>query len=288
MTDKNVFDLPDGDSDVTLGAPPKSVIREHVPERNVIKIRIYTRDALSLLSARKFNESDQKRATFVPGLDWFDRKIEELMVAAEADDPFADQLLKDLEQQVAFLLNEVESQTRLVSEQIKELFASYEASLTLKLDSHCSEADVFVNHKLSIKVLWLIKQIDRLLYYVYQAERHDLLKQYTANEIRHDAKKSLRNLLRVTDRYKHTSVTRRDLAEAPGSKRVGKACKDNERITLSREVLLLEERADCAPKISSRPHGELDTGTFKTLSAMFEGHFSNDQANDGEFAAVAE
>ncbi len=288
MAKSGIFEFAETDREEQLGATPSIVTKDHVPEKNVIKIRMYTRDGVQLLKAKKNRENKGDKSVFIPGLDWFDRKIGDLLQAAGADDPFADQMLVDLENQIEFLLNGVRVQSATVRDQIKDMFAQYEASLNLKAQSHCSEADVFIRNKLSVKVLWLIKEIDRLLYYVYQAEKHDLLKAYAAREVRFDAKKALRNLLRLVDGFKHTSITRRDLALSGQSKRIQKAIKDNSKITLTREVLFLEERADCAPYITSRHHGQLESEVrtaLEALYAQFYAEHGNEQFGGDEVAS---
>ncbi|EGQ9284440.1 DUF1845 domain-containing protein [Vibrio parahaemolyticus] len=285
MAKPGIFEFAETDREEQLGATPKIVTKDHVPEKNVIKIRMYTRDGVNLLKSKKTTERHGDKNVFIPGLDWFDRKIGDMIQAAGADDPFADQMLVDLEQQTAILLNHVRAQSSTVRGQIVDMFEQYEATLNLKVQSHCSEVDVFIRNKLSVKVLWLVKEIDRLLYYVYQAEKHDLLSSFAARDVKFDAKKALRNLLRLVDGYKHTSITRKDLALSGESKRVQKAINDNRKITLSREVLFLEERADCAPYITTRHHDQLEDdvkGALEKLYSRFFEHKNHEQFGDDE------
>ncbi|MCY9874539.1 AcaB family transcriptional regulator [Vibrio barjaei] len=271
MIDKDIFEgIGLGEPQVAdkIGAEAKIEIKDNLPDRNVIKIRLYTKDAMRLLKSEKTTYGKGK-TNFVPGLDWFDTKVNDLVNSARNDDPFADQMLKDLESNVVLLRENIETESLKVREELKNLFAYNEATLVLNAHSHCAEVEVFFNHKLTSAVFWLVKEVDKMLYFVYQAEKHNLISSSVAKTYRNDAKRTVRNTLRTVNNWKHTAITRKDIAL--GTKRVAKAFELNSKVTLTREVLLLEERADCAPYISTRSHDQLEPDVKKALLKLVEG-----------------
>ncbi|MGR5347481.1 AcaB family transcriptional regulator [Vibrio mediterranei] len=250
------------------------LVANKTPKQNSIVIYMYTNDGISLLTRKKFKEKGDRKTVFVPGLDWFDEKIEHVFIAAQNDDPFADQLLKDLEDQIELLINAARVQKEEIQNQIRALFEANEAKLDLVKQAYKSEARVYVRRRLSVQVLWLIRQIDYMLYYIFQAEKHGILTGHDAKMFRHDAKRGLRNLLRFVNNWKSTAITRQDLAIRSNTKRVEKACRDNEQIKMTRNVLLLEERASCAPPVTAYRNGKLDANTYKKLAATFDEAFA--------------
>ncbi|MGR5448557.1 AcaB family transcriptional regulator [Vibrio sp. PNB22_3_1] len=286
MSSKSEFFGAELDVDESIGFA-QVIEKEHVPHRSGLKIRMYTNDCVRLLKSKKIKENGGEKEVFIPGLNWFERQMTDLMIAASNDDPFADQLLVDLNQELELLLARVRDQKVVIRDLIIDVFKSYDATLSLSRMSHCKEVSVFIENKLTVKLLWLIKEIDRLLMYVEQAEKHDIIKRSQSDNMRNDARKAFRNLIRMLYAYKPTSVTRKSMALSGHTKRIRKAIGDN-KIKVTREVLMLERRAEFAPVIASRKHDNLSKKERDGLESLFSDVFNqtvHSQFDDDELAS---
>ncbi|PML12706.1 AcaB family transcriptional regulator [Vibrio breoganii] len=235
-------------------------------EQDSIGIVLHSKDALKLLNSETVSTGKNKK-TFLPGLQWFDTRLTNVVNSAGNDDPFADQLLLDLERQIDTLGETIVAKTEDLQAKIKELFDYNEATLKKNVSAHIAEVSVKLNYPLSNRMLWVIKAVDRMLFLVYQAEKHNIIYTRAAKEYRTDAKRMVRNLFRSLNKFNHTGITRTDVAHA--TKRTEIAYNQNKDIALTLPVLLMEERADCAPYVATRHGDRLDKKTREKIVRLY-------------------
>ncbi|MCG3734620.1 AcaB family transcriptional regulator [Vibrio cincinnatiensis] len=80
-----------------------------------------TKDATSTFVQQQRKKGGNK-TNFISGADWFDRKIKVILNAVRDDDPFADQLIFDIE-------NAINNLSALYKEELQDIKASIETKL---------------------------------------------------------------------------------------------------------------------------------------------------------------
>ncbi|MFH0267337.1 AcaB family transcriptional regulator [Vibrio rumoiensis] len=253
-------------------------ITENKPVVNAIKIKFMTRDAVRLIDPDKITYG--KKTTFLPALKWFDSRIKMILDAARGDDPFADQTLLDLERAGARFDEQIEEQSEGIRVQIRELFELNEAQLKLNNESHSYVVELVIKNPLSVKFLWSLKRFDNLLYLIYQAEKHCVISPKVARSYRNSAKRDYRALLSIAARWSHTSISREDIAKTTA--RTANAFEKNKQVTLSLEVLLMELRAECSPKISGRNNNQLPDDLKERILNLFNKSNASDDENNSQ------
>ncbi|MFC5079589.1 hypothetical protein VTH8203_01345 [Vibrio thalassae] len=239
---------------------------ENKPAQTVCIVQFYTKVAPKLLFSVKDNNA-AKQGRFIIGVDWFDTKLAPLYTAIRNDDPFADQLLVDIE----ISIDELGDAYKAKQEEIRELIANRLTSTGTRIefpaDGYNNECRVSFNNRLAYSFLWLTKELDNYMYYLYLADKYNVIERAQYNELWREAKRSFRYTLGKINGWKATSITRVDLAQ--GTARVPVAFNLNEKISLSQEVLLLEERAGTAPPISSWKNNILPNDVLNRLKETY-------------------
>lgn len=208
-----------------------------------------------------------KGTHFIQGVDWFDTKLTKILTAVRQDDPFADQLLLNLETSIFNLGSFYREEQQKIHELIQEHFKSVGAEINIPKNSSSSIVEITLAHRLSYNLLWLVKELDTLLYFLFYCDQYSILKVQEIKERRDILKKKFRQVLAQINVWTSTGISREDLAY--NTARVKKAFEKNTEVRLSKEVIYLELRADCAPEISSHRNDVLDEGIKEKLKNLY-------------------
>lgn len=255
-------------------------VSQNRPTFNTIEIKFMTRDAVRLIDPEIIPQG--KKKTFLPAIRSFDTRINKIINASRQDDPFADQVLLDTERAINHFNETITEQTNGLRSQIKALFELNEAKLKLDNNAHAFTVNVNLKNNLSTAMLWSLKHLDTMLYLVFQAEKHCVISSQQSRIYRQEAKKDFRSLLGLNSSWKNTSISREDIAQK--TQRTAKAFEDNHLINLSLEVLLLDIRADSAPRITRRDNNFMSTATREKILSIYNGvtEESDDETIDSD------
>ncbi|MCG3734173.1 AcaB family transcriptional regulator [Vibrio cincinnatiensis] len=236
------------------------------PEIPHLNVTFLTKDAPALLFSRKEKRGENK-TNFISGADWFDSKIKVILNAVRDDDPFADQLIFDIE-------NAINNLSALYKEELQDIKASIEtklnhfnASLEISDKIHVETHAISFQNRLTFDLLWALKDLDESLYYLYLSDKYAILPSQVVTEKRQDLRKAYRVILQMINRWKPSAITREDLAH--NTQRVAKTFEINEQIQLTKDVLLLEKRAACAPNIKTRNFNKLEPAIKEKLNELY-------------------
>lgn len=105
--------------------------------------------------------------------------------------------------------------------------------------------------------MWLIKETDIFFYQVNLAKKAAILTEQSSAAAIHQVRSKILNILHYVNRYRHSNITRIDLAH--GTKIAQNFFAEaGDNLALKSDVLLLKKRAETAPRISSRPSNKMD------------------------------
>ncbi|MDF9399108.1 AcaB family transcriptional regulator [Vibrio sp. 1180_3] len=239
---------------------------ENKPSQTYVTIRFYTKVAPKMLFSIK-NADTKDKNKFVIGVDWFDTKLAPLFNAIRNDDPFADQMLLDIENGIETLGDMYKSKQENIRNLISSNLKMASSSIEFPDNGHTSECKVSFNNRLAYSFLWLTKELDNYMYYLHLADKFNVINRETYNDEWSDAKRAFRRTLGLINAWKPTSITRVDLAQ--NTARVAIAFGINERVNLSQEVLFLQNRASTAPAINDWKNGIINDEILSMLKNNF-------------------
>ncbi|MFL7013624.1 AcaB family transcriptional regulator [Enterovibrio norvegicus] len=255
-----------GENSVTI----KAELTENRPTVPHVEIKFNTKAAPQLLFSSNQEAGSRKnsKARFIQGADWFDTKLRPIMHAIRDDDPFADQVLFDIETAVADLGMTYKAEQENIKALLETRFSNNSAVLKFNENMHCSVYKVTFENRLAYDLLWAVKELDNVLYYLFLADKYSILPVPEISEKRDELRKKYRKTLMLINNWKSTSITRDDLAH--NTARVAKTFEVNSNISLSLQVLMLEVRAACAPEIKSRKGNVLIQSTKEKLLELYQ------------------
>lgn len=242
-------------------------IIENTPTVPHVEVTFLTNAAPNLLFSTKSDDSQAGKKTFVSGADWFDTKLKPILNAIRDDDPFADQLLYDIEQSIYNLGGIYKQELSELKFALETKLSNFNASLHLNDNMHLATYKIVFQNRLAYDLLWALKELDTVLYYLYFCDKYAVLPAREIADKRTKLRKQYRQTLQMINRWKSTSITRDDVAH--NTQRVTKTFEINSEIKLTKEVLLLEVRADCAPNIRTRRGNNLDKITHSKIVELY-------------------
>lgn len=258
----------------TLGAGSTEMtgyITENKPDIPYIEIRFFTKAAIKLLFSDQKTEGQTKAIQtqrFIHGADWFNSKMENILDAIRADDPFADQALMNIEDAITELGNNLEIiKTDLINRMNLRLQAN-NATAIFNENMHCESIHITYKNRISYELLWLLKQVDDVFYYLYLCDKYAIMDAIEVREIRDSTRTKFRSCMTIINDWTPTSISREDMAQ--NTKRVAIAWKNNARIGLTQEVLMMTRRAKTSPLIPVRRQNVLDPDTAQKLRALYK------------------
>ena len=244
-------------------------------KKESISFHLFTIDGQRLIYPETIPQG-RKKSVHLPALLSFDPQVRKLMLAAKQDDPFADQMLLNLETQINAIKQNVNYQKESISRNIKEAFLSNGAELKINKDSYIKEIEIETNNALTTEALWLVIACDRLFFTVFMASKHNVISPKTAKMYQSDIKTLFRNMLRTANYWKQTGITRTDIAQGTAASKA--AIEMNHRVKIQADVLLLKTRALCSPLIVTRFEKGLTDEEDKLLNQLVND--SSKQKND--------
>ncbi|MGR5296840.1 AcaB family transcriptional regulator [Vibrio mediterranei] len=236
------------------------------PARNSVFVSYYTAAAPDMLFST-VKDPNNPKSRFIAGVDWLDTKVKPVMDAVEQDDPFADQILFDIEQSIESAISVYKDASDDLQNFIGKTLSGSDSSLVLASEPETNVVKILFDHKLAYKVLWLSKELDKVLYFLYQANKLSLITTKEKDQRWMEAKKLFRNVFNQISNWRHTGISREALAQNTAI--VRKAFEKNSRIELTPEVLLLEKRADVAPSISAWKNDVLPDSVRERLEKYY-------------------
>lgn len=244
-------------------------ISTNKPEIPKVIIRFFTKAAPKLLAS---NNNSRVRGgrdlPFTPGLDWFDTKLTKLLSGIKNDDPFADQMLLNIEQEIQIVGEFYKTEQARLLSILNNKMDSSNSELSLPRNNHCEEHKVSYYNRLGYDFLWMTKELDSVLYYLFLCDQYAVLKSREVKEIQVEMTKKFRRTLSMITSWKPTGITREDLGQ--NTARVHQAFNKNADVGLSLEVIYLKLRADSAPYIDSHPNDKLDSSIEAMLKRYYK------------------
>lgn len=240
---------------------------ETKPDIPSVKIEFYTKAAPQMLFSKRGGQNGNG-THFIQGVDWFDTKLLKILNAVRQDDPFADQLLLNIESGIINLGNFYREEQLNIHALIEEKFQGANAEINIPKNSTSSTVEITLAHRLSYNLLWLVKELDTLLYFLFYCDQYSILKVKDVKERRDVLKKKFRQVLAQINSWTSTGISREDLAY--NTAKVKLAFEKNNEVQLSKEVIYLDLRADCAPEISSHRNDIMDKGIEEKLRILYQ------------------
>jgi integrating conjugative element protein (TIGR03761 family) len=241
-------------------------VTENKPEIPMVKIRFLTIAAREML-LQKFGPKRPKGVHHIQSVKWFDDKVAKILIAARQDDPFADQVLLNIETAVASLGDFYKEEEAELLRMLQDKFQGNQSILQLTEQHYSEEIEIAFYNRLGYMLLWLTKSLDSVLYYLFNCDRYSILSSKEVKERRNVMKRKFRQILNLVNAWKATAITREDLAH--NTAKVAQAFEKNSGVKLSKEVIYLELRADCAPEIHSHQDDQLDPFIGQKLRALY-------------------
>jgi integrating conjugative element protein (TIGR03761 family) len=259
---------PHSDMPQTLGKEINTFVHNDVQmeaKKDSYTIELRTKDA-RLLIFQEVKQEGHKRNHYV-AVDTLNAKLPAIYKAAQQDDPFADQLLLDIEQAIANLSQEYSRQTKALQNNIHAVLSHYDLSVELNQASVSSRVTLNIDYDLVMRSLFLVKSADTLLYTVFLAQKCTVIDRQQAKAYQRSVKDSFRKIIRMIYNWKFSGITRLEMAYA--QQRGLQARELNKAITLTSDVLLFEQRAICAPYVPTRQNDRLDDHLKAQLMKLF-------------------
>jgi len=237
-----------------------------------LTVGFYTKHAVDLLTSQILKK--KSKATQKMGLDSFDKKCRIVNNAIRDDNPFADSIIYDIENLIDIAHVEIKKATLSMEKETERFFISHDAGISYDQDYSCSCTAEW-NNQISYKIMWLIKEVDTYFNQLSLASRAAIITEQTANSSRRVIKNRILNILHYINRYKHSNVTRTDIANMTANAK-NYFEKQGNNLILQSSVLIMESRGKSAPRISVRPKNKLDAETLEKLTNVYQ-HLKNNE-----------
>ncbi|MBD0788153.1 DUF1845 family protein [Vibrio sp. Y2-5] len=233
----------------------KKVSRATRNNKPKINVGFYTKTAYDLMTSESKNKPGGKQFHRM-GLKDFDKKLSSIFFAAKDDNPVADTVLLMIENLVNIANNEIQILIRDMQKQTEAFFVQHNAGITYDQDFAYAYSPTWRN-KLSYKIMWLIQSADKYFNLLEIAQATDVISEKTGGNNIHQVRRTILNILHFVNRYKHSNVTRTDIAYGTQvARQYFEQMGDH--LLLKSAVLLMKERAETAPVIDKRPKGNVD------------------------------
>ncbi|MGG5575715.1 AcaB family transcriptional regulator [Vibrio diazotrophicus] len=134
---------------------------ENKPDIPYIEVRFFTKMAVSLLFSQGKTEGQRKGAEkkrFIHGADWLNSKIYTIIEAIKADDPFADQMLFNVEQSIQALGNELAEVKKYLLKSLEKRLGESNAKVTFNSNMHTITANITYENRISYDLLLPISE----------------------------------------------------------------------------------------------------------------------------------
>ncbi|EMY6611202.1 DUF1845 family protein [Vibrio parahaemolyticus] len=225
-----------------------------------VTVGYYTKEAAELLINRKIEKNDGRKPIHVTGLEGFDFKLFTILDNAKADNPFADSLLREIEDQSNELLENIHAQTDGIEQRMATKFRSNQASLNIKKSDFLTTISPRFRNQLTMHLLWITKSIDNLHRVVNIAKSQAVINEREARTYQTGAIRKFRHIVTLASRYRNLPVTRKDLAlqTAQGVRVLTEFATEKSSLILRPDVLLMSNRSSFAPPIAGRKHSSME------------------------------
>ena len=174
--------------------------------RNNTRMMIQTRQAQKLVTGRKRT----REASAIIGLMDFGRRMKLLWLSAEADDPYADWYLLQIENSIKearILINEKKSWL----DDVLNTMDGIEVEIAQSLKP--INISIYFQNPMGYMGAYLVKDYDSLACSVFTARHIGLVDRATAESIIHITGKAIRRTFTLVSLWKFTGVTREDLKQ---------------------------------------------------------------------------
>lgn len=237
-----------------------------------ISVGFYTRTAAQLMESQHKTKGQKKIHTM--GLNTFDRKCKYLSNSIKDDNPVADSVLFDIEKLIEIADIEIKSLTAIMIEKTERFFVSHHAGISCGQEYAYSFSANWIN-TITYKVMWLIKEADIYFNQINLASKAAIITEETANNSRHQMRNRLLNIMHYVNNYRNSNVTRTDIANMTAAAQSFFES-EGDKLVLQSEVLIMNKRAQSAPRISIRPTGRMEASLAAKLKPIYD-HLKNQE-----------
>lgn len=229
------------EGDVKETQPKRGYFEEPGGLRNTTRMEIQTRQAQKLVTGRK----REKEVNPIIGLMDFGRRMKLLWLSAEADDPYADWHLVQIE-------DSIKEARALIKEKKSWLDEVLNAMEGIEIEIAQSlqpiNISIYFQNPFGYMGAYLVKEYDALACSVFTARHLGLVDRATAESIINVTGKSIRRTFTLVTLWKFTGVTREDMQQ---DNQNAKRALETYGVCPA-EVLSKERRAKIAPLIRDK------------------------------------
>lgn len=173
--------------------------------RNEMTMTVQTRHAQKLITGRRV----QNGVNAIIGLMEFGKRVKQVWLSAEADDPFADWYLIKIEDELQAVKQQLAAKSRWLS----DLMSGMEGfNINIAMSLQPAEIALSFQNPYGYKGAYLIHDFDVLAQLILTAKHVGLLDRETADDLIHEGGSSIRRVFRMPAEWKFTGATRADIA----------------------------------------------------------------------------
>ncbi|MDR0770541.1 MAG: TIGR03761 family integrating conjugative element protein [Burkholderiales bacterium] len=250
-----------------------------------IDLELHTYHAARLWNGRKPKTPEKNQG--VPGLTDFLRITNNINIAAAQDDPYADWMIITIEERIL----KAKEKLAAIKEQVKQVFESIPKQLSISENLNISPArmPLFVFSPLGFQGVYLLVEFDELARDLLLAKHIGLLGRDQMEGMLDQAGHQIRSTFALTQNYRHTGVSRDDVAA--NNARAREAI---EKFGLPpQDILERQRRSALAPQIHRKsgavPEQEVVTADDSDVASTVRGNGAGStHLSDAGAAAIPE
>ena len=243
----NLLDEPDEETEgsVKKTPPNRGYFEEPGGLRNTTRMEIQTRQAQKLVTGRRRG----KDVNPIIGLMDFGRRMKLLWLSAEADDPYADWHLVQVEDSIQEA-RELIKEKKVWLDDVLNAMEGIEVEIAQSL--HPINISIYFQNPFGYMGAYLVKEYDSLACSVFTARHLGLIDRATSESIIDKTGKAIRRTFTLVTLWKFTGVTREDVKQ--DNQNAKRALETHGECPA--EVISKKKRAKTAPGIREKRAGK--------------------------------
>jgi len=216
-----------------------------------ISAKVHTKQAAQLIQGHKIVSGDKASQNYkAMGLYSFSTRSAILEAAIKKDDPYADLVFYYIHEEVNVTRQELKEKITYFKNWIKDSIPK-SLEITEVTNIKPVEMDFKFNSAMAFQVMYLILELDEYFRLIKLAQHIALIDTAQANKTIQDNRRNVRRIMNMVSQYKHTDVTRNDIAA--NNQRAQKAAQVMPSIELTEDILGGTKRSTLAPFVAARP-----------------------------------
>ncbi len=212
-------------------------------------VSFYTNICIALYKGETPNNGRGGRA----GLTKFDSIMRNVVEAAAADDPFADQVIYDVHTQFIKTKRAVADASKFLNGVASSKFKN--VSARIKQPNNMSQFDVHIRTNVAYQIFWLLRDVDEVIRLNLFLKAVHAIDESESRNINTHLSNLFWSIFSPVYQWQHTGVTRTNLIA--GDKVAEMATEKNRKITLLEGIIDGSERSTFAPDLNVKPDNDV-------------------------------